>query len=198
VLVPLDSPRVLARRAVLGSVAASLAVVGMPTPAQAAAPTSPFVSEIHYDNAGADVGEFVEVEFPAGTSSEGWKVVLYNGSGGAVYDAVSRQSLPSVTGPAVAVIDYPASAGVQNGSPDGLALVRPDGTVAEFLSYEGTFTAVGGPANGMTSTDIGVSQSGSEAAGLTLSRRYNTDTQALEWLAPAAGTKGAVNPTYTP
>jgi predicted extracellular nuclease len=198
VLVPLDSPRVLARRAVLGSVAASLAVVGMPTPAQAAAPTSPFVSEIHYDNAGADVGEFVEVEFPAGTTSDGWKVVLYNGNGGVVYDAVSRQPLPSVTGSAVAVIDYPATAGVQNGSPDGLALVRPDGTVAEFLSYEGTFTAVGGPANGMTSTDIGVSQSGSEAAGLTLSRRYNTDTQALEWLAPAAGTKGAVNPTYTP
>ncbi|MET0763983.1 MAG: ExeM/NucH family extracellular endonuclease [Blastococcus sp.] len=191
-------PRALARRAALGTVAASVALVGLPTLAQAAAPTSPFISEIHYDNTGADVGEFVEVEFPAGTASAGWKVFLYNGSGGVVYNAAVRQPLPSVTGPAVAVIDYPASDGIQNGAPDGLALVRPDGSVAEFVSYEGAFAATAGPAAGMTSTDIGVSQSGSEAVGLTLSRRYNTDTEALQWFGPAAGTKGAVNPTYTP
>jgi predicted extracellular nuclease len=198
VLVRLGSPRALARRAALGTVAASMAVVGLPAVAQAAPPTSPFISEIHYDNASTDVGEFVEVEFPAGTTSDGWKVFLYNGNGGAVYNAAIRQSLPSVTGPGAAVIDYPASDGVQNGSPDGLALVRPDGTVAEFLSYEGVFAATAGPAAGMTSVDIGVSQSGSEAAGLTLSRRYNTETEALQWLAPAEGSKGAVNPTYTP
>src|SRR3954452_23657805 len=171
----------MARRAALGTVAASIAVVGMPTPAQAATPTTPFISEIHSDNAGADTGEFVEVEFPAGTSSAGWKVFLYNGSGGVVYNAAIRQPLPSVSGPAAAVIDYPANDGVQNGSPDGLALVRPDGSVAEFLSYEGTFAAVGGPANGMVSTDIGVSEAGSEPVGQTLSRRYNTETQALQW-----------------
>ena len=67
-LVRLGSPRVLARRAVLGSLAASVAVVGLPGFAAAAAPTTPFISEIHYDNAGTDTGEFVEVEFPAGTS----------------------------------------------------------------------------------------------------------------------------------
>jgi predicted extracellular nuclease len=180
-----------------------MALVGLPATAQADAPTTPFISEIHYDNAGADAGEFVEVEFPAGTTSTGWRVVLYNGSTGAVYDAVSRQPLASVTGPAVAVIDYPASTGVQNGSPDGLALVRPDGTVAEFISYEGPMTAAGvpssaNPAGGMTSTDIGVSQSGSDAAGLTLSRRYNTEDEALQWFGPADNSKGAVNPTYTP
>jgi len=82
VLPRLGSPRVLARRAVLGWVSASVVVVGMPATAQAAAPTSPFVSEIHYDNTGSDVGEFVEVQLPAGTTSEGLSVVLYNGSGG--------------------------------------------------------------------------------------------------------------------
>ena len=71
--------RGIAHRAALGTVAASIAVVGLPTIAQAAAPTAPFVSEIHYDNAGTDTGEFVEVEFPSGTSSAGWKVFLYNG-----------------------------------------------------------------------------------------------------------------------
>jgi uncharacterized protein len=199
VLVRIGSPRVLARRAVLGSVAASVAALGLPGVAAAAPVSAPFVSEIHYDNAGTDAGEFVEVEFPAGTSSDGWKVVLYNGNGGVVYNAQSRQPLPPVTGPAASVVEgFPASDGVQNGSPDGLALVRPDGSVAEFLSYEGVFAAVDGPAAGMTSTDIGVSQSGSDAIGLTLSRRYNTDTQKLQWFAPAAGSKGQINPDYTP
>ena len=103
-----------------------------------------------------------------------------------------------MTGPAVAVIDYPASTGVQNGSPDGLALVRPDVTVAEFLSYEGVFTAVGGPANGLTSTDIGVSEAGTEAAGLSLSRNYNAATDGLVWSGPAANTKGALNGATEP
>jgi predicted extracellular nuclease len=203
VLVRTGRPRVLARRAALGTVAASLAAVGLPALAQAAPPTTPFVSEIHYDNAGGDTGEFVEVEFPAGTSSAGWKVVLYNGVNGNVYNALSRQALPAVTGPAAAVIDYPASDGVQNGSPDGLALVRPDGTVAEFLSYEGTFTAAGtasapNPAGGMTSTDIGVAQAGTEEIGQTLSRRYNTESEQLEWFRPGAGSPGTVNPRFTP
>ena len=37
---------------------------------------------------------------------------------------------------------------VQNGSPDGIALVGPGNVVKEFLSYEGVFTAVGGAAAG--------------------------------------------------
>jgi predicted extracellular nuclease len=203
VLVRTGAPRVLARRAALGTVAASLAVVGLPALAQAAPPTGPFISEIHYDNAGTDTGEFVEVEFPAGTTSAGWKVFLYNGNGGGTYNAAIRQALPSVTGPAAAVIDYPAGDGVQNGSPDGLALVRPDGTVAEFLSYEGTFTAAGSasatnPAGGTTSTDIGVAQAGTEDVGQTLSRRYDTETEELEWFGPGPGSPGTVNPTFTP
>ena len=44
------------------------------------------ISEIHYDNAGADTGEAVEVTGPAGVDLAGWSLVLYNGSGGAVYD----------------------------------------------------------------------------------------------------------------
>ena len=141
-LVRLGSPRVLARRAALGTLAASVAVVGLPAIAQAAPPTTPFISEIHYDNAGADAGEFVEVQLPAGTSSAGLTVVLYNGERRrACYDT---DALPAVDRsrrrPAVAVVDYPSN-GIQNGAPDGLALVRGDGTVLEFLSYEGAFTA---------------------------------------------------------
>ena len=34
--------------------------------------------------------------------------------------------------------------GMQNGAPDGLALVNGDGAVVEFVSYEGSFVASSG------------------------------------------------------
>ncbi len=196
-LVRPGSPRVPTRRAALGTVAASIALVGLPTVSQAAAPTAPFLSEIHYDNSGTDSGEFIEVHLPAGTSSAGLSLVLYNGGNGAVYDT---DALPLVTAPAgapaVAVVDYPAN-GIQNGDPDGVALVR--GTeVLEFLSYEGALAAVGGPAAGLTSTDIGVREAGTEAAGLSLSRTYDPATDRLVWAGPAASSKGTVNGGGTP
>lgn len=190
------SRRLLGRRAVLGAAAVAVAVVGLPTVASAA-PTTPYISEIHYDNTGTDAGEFVEVTLPPGTSSAGLSVVLYNGDNRSTYDT---DALPLVTAPAdapaVAVVEYPAN-GIQNGAPDGLALVR--GTeVLEFLSYEGVMTATGGPASGLTATDIGVSEAGTEPAGQSLSRSYSATADALVWSGPATATKGAVNATVTP
>ena len=192
-LVRIGNPRVLARRTALGTLAASVAVVGLPGVAQAAPPTVPFISEIHYDNAGTDAGEFVEVHLPAGASSAGLSVVLYNGGTSTTYDT---DPLPAVTAPAnapaAAVVTYPAN-GIQNGSPDGVALVDASGTVLDFLSYEGLITATNGPAAGTTSVDVGVSESGAEPAGQSLARTYDAATDALVWSGPAAATPGAVN-----
>ena len=44
-----------------------------------------FVNELHYDNAGTDVGERIEVAGDAGTSLAGWSVHLYNGADRKVY-----------------------------------------------------------------------------------------------------------------
>ncbi|MGH7673341.1 MAG: hypothetical protein ACREMC_10630, partial [Gemmatimonadales bacterium] len=37
------------------------------------------ISEIHYDNTGADAGEAIEISGPAGADLTGWRIVLYNG-----------------------------------------------------------------------------------------------------------------------
>ncbi|MBC7678148.1 MAG: endonuclease, partial [Pseudorhodobacter sp.] len=154
----------------------------------------PFLAELHYDNAGTDAGEFVEVQVPAGTSTAGWTVVLYNGSGGASYSTRALPAVAATTGaPSVAVLDY-APDGIQNGSPDGVALADPAGVVAEFLSYEGVFTAVGGPAAGLTGTDTGVAETSTTPVGSSLSRSYQAATDSYVWRSPAAATKGAVNP----
>lgn len=128
-----------------------------------------FINEIHYDNASTDVGEAIEVAGPAGTSLDGWSIVLYNGSTGAVYNTTALSgTLPDQQGGlGTAVVNYPTN-GIQNGSPDGIALINSGGTVEQFLSYEGSFTAVGGPADGVTSIDIGVAESSSTAAGDSL------------------------------
>jgi uncharacterized protein len=174
------------------------ALAGTPAgPAAAAVPDQPFLAELHYDNSGTDTGEFVEVQVPHGTTTEGWAVVLYNGADRTLY---STRTLPAVTAgadaPAVAVLDYPSN-GIQNGAPDGVALLDAAGAVVEFLSYEGAFVAANGPAAGRTSTDIGVSETGTGPAGESLSRRYDPASDTVVWQGPSASTRGAVNPPLT-
>ncbi|HSJ08811.1 MAG TPA: DNA/RNA non-specific endonuclease [Longimicrobiales bacterium] len=153
-----------------------------------------FISEIHYDNDGGDTGEAIEVEGPAGQDLTGWQVVLYNGSGGGTYSTRSLTgTIPDLCdGRGVVVVTY-ASNGIQNGSPDGMALVDAGGTVVEFISYEGVMTATNGPASGMTSTDIGVFQPDNTPVGQSL-QRDATGT----WQAPATATFGACNSAPPP
>ncbi|MDP1861854.1 MAG: DNA/RNA non-specific endonuclease [Gemmatimonadaceae bacterium] len=153
------------------------------------------ISEIHYDNTGTDAGEAIEISGPAGTDVTGWTLVLYNGSTGASYTPLQTFSgtIPATCGArGVLVKTYPVN-GIQNGSPDAVALVDAAGQVVEFLSYEGVFVAAGGAANGMTSTDIGVSENGTEPLGLSL-QRVGDGT----WNTPAASSFGSCNDAAEP
>ncbi len=126
-----------------------------------------WINEIHYDNAGTDSGEGVEIAGPAGTIMTGWKLVAYNGTGGALYGSVDLAGTLSDQVDGFGFAFY-AIEGLQNGSPDGIALINPDGQVVQFLSYEGSFTAADGPAAGLTSTDIVVSEDSATSAGFSL------------------------------
>jgi uncharacterized protein len=146
------------------------------------------LNEFHYDNAGSDTGEFIEVRATAGGDASGLAVELYNGTGGASYGTLTTATAAVTTD---GTYDYyvwnlPTN-GLQNGAPDGIALSMGS-TLIEFLSYEGTFTAVGGTAAGTLSTSIGVAEAGTDAPGFSLQR--NDDGT---WRAPEASTAGAVN-----
>ena len=160
-----------------------------------------WINEFHYDNVGTDVGEFIEIAGPVGTDLTGWSIVLYNGNGGAPYNTVSLTGTTltgAVNSIGFATISYPSN-GIQNGSPDGIALVDSNGSVVEFLSYEGTMTAVGGPADGLTSTDIGVAEAGTEPVGLSLQRTGEGRTAAdfTTWAAPSPQTLAVANTGQT-
>jgi len=159
-----------------------------------------FINELHYDNDGTDIGEAIELAGLAGTDLTGWRLVLYNGANGAAYDTRSLTGLTlsnQQNGFGTVTITYPSN-GIQNGSPDGIALVDNTGAVVQFLSYEGTFTAVGGPADGLTSVDIGVAETASTPVGFSLQLQGTGSTSAdFTWAAAAANTFGGVNAGQT-
>ncbi|MEJ2459169.1 MAG: Calx-beta domain-containing protein, partial [Novosphingobium sp.] len=152
-----------------------------------------FINEIHYDNAGSDTGEAIEVAGVAGTDLTGWSLVLYNGNGGSAYSTVSLTGVLPDQDSGYGTLSFPIS-GIQNGAPDGFALVDAGGNVIQFLSYEGAFAAVGGAADGMMSTDIGVAETSSTPAGYSL-QLTGTGTQYSDftWASGAVDTFGSIN-----
>ncbi|MDH5562092.1 MAG: PEP-CTERM sorting domain-containing protein [Nitrospirota bacterium] len=176
-----------------------LAIILASLPWGSAQATSVFINEIHYDNTGTDAGEAVEIAGHAGTDLTGWSLVRYNGSNGTVYDSdvLGGVILNQQNGFGTILLNYPIN-GLQNGAPDGLALVDASSNVVQFLSYEGSFTAVGGAANGLTSTDIGVSESSSTSIGNSL-QLTGTGTMYgdFTWAAAMPNTFGAVNTRQT-
>ncbi|MDQ3723671.1 MAG: ExeM/NucH family extracellular endonuclease [Actinomycetota bacterium] len=185
------------RRIFLFAVLAALASPPMTASAQSGAASPIFINEIHYDNAGTDAGEAIEVVAPEGTSLAGYSLVLYNGAGGAAYDT---DALSGTVGPSRTVTQTYPSNGIQNGAPDAIALIGPGNVVIQFLSYEGTFTATGGPAAGSTSTDIGVSENGLQTAGMSLQLSGSGDSYGdFAWQSARTSSFGALNAdqTYT-
>lgn len=150
-----------------------------------------FINEIHYDNAGSDVDEAIEIAGPAGTNLSTYSLVAYNGSNGGEYNTLTLSGVISDQDNGYGTLYFPFT-GLQNGAPDGIALV--DGaTVIQFLSYEGSFTAVDGVANGMTSTDIGVAEIGTDAGESLQLGGAGTDYTNFTWQESMAHTMGAVN-----
>ncbi len=166
-----------------------------------------YINEFHYDDNGAtDTDERIEVAIPnPGNYYNNLYIFLYNGSDKMVYGSAIQYygsgalaDSFSVTGGKLYVYNYTInSESIQNGAPDGIALVADYGLgtekVLQFLSYEGTFTAIGGPANGMLSTSIVKSESNSTPIGYSL--QFNRTTQG--WDAPATNTFGALNTNQT-
>jgi predicted extracellular nuclease len=166
---------------------------------------SVFINEIHYDNAGTDTGEFIEIAGPAGTDLSTYSLVRYNGAtpaNGVAYTSPVGPGLLSGIIPdegggfGVVHFAYPTD-GLQNGSNDGVALVQGT-TVIQFLSYEGTMVAGNGPAAGMTSTDIGVAEGATTPVGSSLQLTGTGSTYGqFTWTGPSPASPGAVNAGQT-
>ena len=159
-----------------------------------------FINEFHYDNISTDTGEAIEIAGPAGTDLTGYQVILYNGSNGASYNTLdlSGTLADSGNGFGFYTLNLPSN-GLQNGSPDGIALLDGAGQLIQFLSYEGTFTATNGPIAGVTSEAIPVEESNdtttaTASLGLTGSGSTYTD---FTWAVFDPNSFGSVNQNQT-
>lgn len=147
-----------------------------------------FINEIHYENAGADQGEAIEIFAELTTDFSGWSLELYDGASGTVYENIDLSSLGISSG---AISITPPS--FQNGV-DAIALVDDTSTVLQFLSYEGAFFATAGSALGLLSQDIGVAESSLDVLGLSLQLQgTGTNYNDFTWTGPIASTFGSVN-----
>lgn len=170
-----------------------------------------FINEFHYDNDGIDTGEFVEVVVapgfvPSGGVLASVELVFYNGSASQLkpYRTVPLSDFDNFSTPTT-VDGYQIytlfSGDIQNGAPDGFALVI-DGVLTQFLSYEGTFTPLEGPATGVESIDIGFEQfpvyaAGFGSLGLTGSGADSTGMSWIRFGETEANTPGQPNPGQT-
>ncbi|MBK9150306.1 MAG: HYR domain-containing protein [Saprospiraceae bacterium] len=157
----------------------------------------------------ANPGGFVEVRIPKSTIGvDRIKNVQFfitgdNNSHG-TFDAVPNDEIVTSWNPAnktvldnyanapmfgYVVVNYPQD-GIQNGPNDGMALVC-NGMVLQLLSYEGPFTAANGPAAGMTSVDVVVSQQPAPAIGTSL--QFQGAGTVGTWVGPITSTPGQIN-----
>ena len=134
--------------------------------ASAQADPNVWINEVNYDTPGVDDItseeriEFVEIVAPAGFDTAGWAVVIYDGADGTVFQ---RRDFPENEPGSTVFPDQQNGFGVlaiRISQPDGvggIALVDDQENVVQFLSYEGAFTATDGPASGMASERIPLS-----------------------------------------
>ncbi len=163
-----------------------------------------FINELHYDDStpAGDVGEAIEVVATGGEDLSTYRLYLYNGSTPSAATVYANNAVPAGTAAgcgkaSIATVTYPTN-GLQNGANDGIALVDASGKVVQFISYEGTITASGGPAAGLTSQNIPVSESNSTAPGTSLQLTGSGSQYThFTWAGSAAQTFGACNTGQT-
>jgi len=158
--------------------------------------TKVFINEIHYDNAGTDANEGIEIAGPSGTNLSPYALTLYNGNDNSALKTIKLSGVIPNQSNGFGTLFF-SIIPIQNGAPDGVALDN-NGTLIQFLSYEGTITATDGVAIGNTSTDIGVSENGTTTVGHSLQLNGTGNSyEDFSWSSPATSTYNALNTNQT-
>lgn len=161
--------------------------------------TDPFINEVNY-KASDPAQRGAEVAGPADTDMSGWSIVSYRPNGTAASTRpIGSGTIPDLQNGHGSIwydVEQSSQPTTGGGSAGGLALVKPDGTVAQFVSYGKNLifnviiTATNGPASGMTSQHIGTQLLSGSSLQLT-----GIGLQYLDfiWAIPGGSTPNQIN-----
>jgi hypothetical protein len=152
------------------------------------------INEVDYDQVGADGNGFVEIHNTGGAAADLSNVdlVAVNGGDGSEYDRVALTGSLTADGYLAVAIE------LQNGAPDGLALLEGTALV-DALSYEGAITAatIGGQTyNLVEGTALAATVEDSNTVAGSLIRNPNgkdTNDAAYDWAFTTTVTREAAN-----
>jgi hypothetical protein len=152
------------------------------------------INEVDYDQVGTDANGFVEIYNKGGAAGDlsGIDLVAVNGGDDAEYDRVQLTGTIAAGGYLAVAIE------LQNGAPDGLALLHGT-TLLDALSYEGGITAatIGGQTyNLVEGTLLPATVADSNTVDGSLIRNPNgkdSDDAASDWAFTTTVTRGAAN-----
>ncbi|HEV2903362.1 MAG TPA: hypothetical protein VGW30_08890 [Gaiellaceae bacterium] len=152
------------------------------------------INEVDYDQVGADGNGFVEIHNTGGAAADLANVdlVAVNGGDGSEYDRVALTGSLGAGGYLAIAIE------LQNGAPDGLALLEGT-TLVDALSYEGAITAatIGGQTyNLVEGTALAATVEDSNTVAGSLIRNPNgkdTNDAASDWAFTTTVTREAAN-----
>jgi hypothetical protein len=154
------------------------------------------INEVDYDQAGTDHDGFVEIHNAGDASAtlDGLAIVLVNGGDSTEYRRLA------LTGTLAAGAYLAWDTDLQNGAPDGVALVDANaGVLIDALSYEGAITAatIGGATfNLVEGTALPIEVEDSNTVDGSLSRIPNgqdSNDAAADWRFTTTATRGAAN-----
>jgi hypothetical protein len=154
------------------------------------------INEVDYDQVGTDVDAFVELKNTGATAAalDGLALVLVNGGDGAEYGRVT------LTGSLAAGAHLVVPVEMQNGAPDGLALIdTTTKALLDALSYEGEIHAAtidGQVYDLVEGTALPATVADSNTVDGSLSRipdGSDTNDAATDWAFTSTKTPGAAN-----
>ena len=138
----------------------------------------PFLSELRYRGGSGD--DFIEVAVDAGADVSNLVVTVYRANGTVrSSNDLSVLTPTTVNGKDVYLIEAGDATNFNGLATDQAVSLSDDETVFSFLSFDDTadgVTAMAGPANGLTSTDIGIAGTGSSLETTDGGETYFTQT----------------------
>jgi hypothetical protein len=175
----------------------TITVTNTPAPVTGGMNLGLWFNELHYDTIGGDVNEGFEIAGPSGVDLSSYSVLLYDSGGLGVYSTVPLSGVIPNQSNGMGTLWFNIADGVlQNGPADGLALVYNSTGLVQFISYEGSFIPVVGPASGVSAINIGSLNAVSLTTTLQLcgtGTNYTEMATTGGWITNSVDSRGAFN-----